>query len=851
MIPLQLRISGFLSYREPAELDFTAFDLACISGRNGAGKSALLDAITFALFGQARRRDDALINTHAASAEVALTFQYEGETFRVQRTIPRGKTTTLEFQLRDDGGWRPLTERTLRETQARIEKVLRLDYETFVTASFFLQGRADQFAQQNPGRRKEVLGSILGLEVWESYKARASEQRRVIETSVSELENRIQEANAELSDEEARQQRLRELTVDLDRLSTGRAAQEAALDGLRKTRAAIEEQSRLQKLLEQNLERSRARLADVETRISAKMASRDSLLQLGSRADEISRAYEGWQEAQRRIEGFDEIAARYGEEAAGRPPLLAAIAAEQARLEQERRTLQARSTEISNNANSLATLKEQLAALEKDLQQLDLRLAERQGLEANAQQGRSRQAELKTRNLQLKAEMDDLRGRIEKLTSTRGAECPLCGQALDKRHRAETIATLEHDGKIRAKSYRDNTKELGLLAETLARQEAELRELTEVEKERVEKTAVRSRLGERAHGLEESQKEWSSSLRQRLEQITAMLTDANFAPGPRKELDEIERRLAALGYDSAAHDNARRQRAQLAAAPAEFSRLQTAREVQKQIEDELRGLDAELASSREELASLEHQYRAVTEQIRALTPSAPDLLQAEASLRELREQENQVRDEVGAARQRVEILDMVRVRASEYSTTRDELQGKVVRLRTLERAFGREGVPALLIEEALPQIEAKANEVLDRLSDGQLSVRFVTLAAYKDKKRDDRRETLDILIGDGAGVREYEMYSGGEAFRVNFAIRLALSEILAQRKGARLQTLVIDEGFGSQDVQGRQRLIEAINLVRSDFAKIIVITHLEELKDAFPTRIEVEKSERGSFLQVS
>ncbi len=89
------------------------------------------------------------------------------------------------------------------------------------------------------------------------------------------------------------------------------------------------------------------------------------------------------------------------------------------------------------------------------------------------------------------------------------------------------------------------------------------------------------------------------------------------------------------------------------------------------------------------------------------------------------------------------------------------------------------------------------------------------------------------------------MFSGGEAFRVNFAIRLALSEVLARRAGARLQTLVIDEGFGSQDALGRQRLIEAINLVRGDFAKILVITHIDELKDAFPNRIEVEKTPRG------
>jgi len=131
-----------------------------------------------------------------------------------------------------------------------------------------------------------------------------------------------------------------------------------------------------------------------------------------------------------------------------------------------------------------------------------------------------------------------------------------------------------------------------------------------------------------------------------------------------------------------------------------------------------------------------------------------------------------------------------------------------------------------------------------------MSIRFVTQAEYKDKKRGDLRETLEIQISDSAGIRNYEMYSGGEAFRVNFAIRLALSEVLSQRKGARLQTLVIDEGFGSQDARGRQRLIEAINLVKDDFAKILVITHLDELKDAFPTRIEVEKTERGSMVQV-
>jgi exonuclease SbcC len=144
----------------------------------------------------------------------------------------------------------------------------------------------------------------------------------------------------------------------------------------------------------------------------------------------------------------------------------------------------------------------------------------------------------------------------------------------------------------------------------------------------------------------------------------------------------------------------------------------------------------------------------------------------------------------------------------------------------------------------------KANQILGRLSDDSMHLHFETQARYKDEKRKELRETLEIQVSDGAGLRDYEMYSGGEAFRVNFAIRLALSEVLAQRKGARLQMLVIDEGFGSQDALGRQRLIQAINAVKDDFAKILVITHLEELKDAFPTRIEVEKTEMGSRVMV-
>ena len=162
----------------------------------------------------------------------------------------------------------------------------------------------------------------------------------------------------------------------------------------------------------------------------------------------------------------------------------------------------------------------------------------------------------------------------------------------------------------------------------------------------------------------------------------------------------------------------------------------------------------------------------------------------------------------------------------------------------LSVAFGKGGIQALLIEQALPELEAQANELLGRITEHRMSLKLET--QRESRTGGDPRETLDIKISDELGTRSYEMYSGGEAFRINFALRIALSKLLAHRSGAPLPTLFIDEGFGTQDASGRDRLIEAIRAIESDFQKIIVITHIEELKEAFPVRIEVSKTSQGS-----
>lgn len=859
MIPLHLRISGFLSYRDSAELDFDSINLACISGHNGAGKSSLLDAFTWSLFGEARGRGADVINLNqdVKAAEVALTFAYEGYVYRVQRTLPRGKSTVLEFQVLDggerkaEGGtWRPLTEKTTRETQARIEQTLQLDYETFINASFFLQGKADQFTQKKASERKSILGTILGLEIWDTYKERTAERRKSIERDVDEIDGRIAEIDAELAEEDERKRRLEELEGTLNQLSAARAAQESALETIKKNAAVLNEQRKLLETLERTLEKSRASLAGLESRLAEKESELTSYADLVTRAKEIESAYKSWQKARADAEKMNQVAAQFREHDEKRQPLLREIEVEKVKLEQEAGELDRKWKAVSDQLGEVEQFQGQLEAARTSLQEAESRVNERVELEASRNEARERQAALKVENETLRVQMEELKRRIDALKVADGAECPLCGQPLSEAHRKSTLKQLEAEGKDKGDAFRANKKEMDDLEKQIADYASRIAQLSNADADRLRFSNSISQLTTRLETVQKQNTEWEKTGAKRLKEIEKILGSGKYASQAQRALKLLDKELAKLGYDVSAHEVKRAEELELREIEEDYRKLDSAREVSKRIESEIKELGEERRKKKEEADEQERNYTDAVVQLAESEAGVPSLNEAESKLFELREEENRVRDEAGAARQRVEVLSTLRQRKMDYGAQREELNQNILRHKSLERAFGKDGVPALLIEQALPQIEQKANDLLDRLSDGQMSIRFVTQAEYKDKKRDDLKETLDIQISDASGTRDYEMYSGGEAFRVNFAIRLALSEILAQRKGARLQTLVIDEGFGSQDVQGRQRLIEAINAVKNDFEKIFIITHLDELKDAFPNRIEIEKTERGSTVRV-
>lgn len=868
MIPLRLSLSGFLSYRQAVEIDFTSITLACISGANGAGKSSLLDAITWVLFGQARRRDDAVINAFEDYATVELEFYYEGNVYRVQRVKERNKPAVLEFHLlqsphmddfdiyslaqtpREAYLWKPLTESTLRETEARIRQILRLDYETFVNASFFLQGKADQFTQQRPADRKRILSSILGLDVWEEYRQRTAERRKQVEVEIGRLEGHLQEMQAELKEENERRQRLLEVEKDLARVEHLLSSKEKLLESARKEQAALEMRMRHVAYLKEQWEKADQSHEELGQQLEERLRERTRLNNILRHAQEIRHGYSAWKHAKSQLEAWEQVAQQFHQQEALRQKPLEAIHKEQARLEQERETLRTKQRQVEDLVEDAERLSKEIAGLENQRCALEAEYKQKETLEAELRHAWEASAALKKENENLKKEMHELEQRIQQLSLVEGAQCPLCGQPLGAEERQSLLESLQSQGKKLGNRFRENKSELAKISLRIDEMQREIDRFSIREKE---SKALEQRLAachEREEHLQEQIEAWQNTEQPRLEEVERLLNEGLFAIEARQELNAIEARLKEIGYDPEAHDAARRDEMEGRVFETQYLELEKAQASLEAVQREISALQQRFTQSDQDVKSFETAFREANIELDKARAQATDIQVVEREYYQVKEEASRLREAVGQARQRVEVLEDLKKRLKEYQATREAYATQVTHYRVLERAFGKDGVPALLIEQALPELQSKANEILERLSGGSMTVEFVTQTAYKDKHREDLRETLDIRISDNAGVREYEMFSGGEAFRVDFAIRMALSEVLAQRAGARLQMLVIDEGFGSQDSQGRQRLIEAINSVRQDFAKILVITHLEELKDAFPTRIEVEKTLQGSMVQI-
>ena len=319
-----------------------------------------------------------------------------------------------------------------------------------------------------------------------------------------------------------------------------------------------------------------------------------------------------------------------------------------------------------------------------------------------------------------------------------------------------------------------------------------------------------------------------------------------------RQINAIDLQLQELGYDRTVHQNLltslRSQSWQF-----KYQELQKAQQEYSPTQKKLIELDRLLQTRLQEKKNSYEQLQHHLAQKETITDNRQEIQTLDLQIHQRRQQLDESISRSGRLQQSLTQIDNLKVQYQDTGKQLREYEKQYRIYQELTQAFGKNGIQALTIENILPQLEAETNQILARLTGNQFHVQFLTQKASKgtSKKKTKLIDTLDIVIADAGGTRPYETYSGGEAFRINFSVRLALAKLLAQRSGTSLQMLIVDEGFGTQDTEGCDRLIGAINAIASDFACILTVTHMPRFKEAFQTRIEVYKSDRGSYLQVS
>jgi len=852
MVPISLRLRNFLSYgEEDRVLDFRRFRTACLSGSNGEGKSALLDAITWVLWGIARGieqpGDDDLIRAvpDADEAYVQLQFATDYGQYRVTRRLRRGGAHRLELEVIDGDTARPMAEKE-SDPQDAISRIVGIDYRGFISSSFILQGRADEFTRQTPSERRRILTDLLGLSRYAPIEQRSRERAQEAKSAARSR----REESVRLRDELAREPEYRS-ALERARAASEASATEVAECEQRRDQAhgdleTVRAQVAAGVGLRERLDAMRAEQQDLEEQMEAFRARIAEHQKVVAHSDEISNGHRRLLEARAQEQDHAARSQEAGRLEERRRALESEIDAQRLRLEvetavvvQEERRLAA---EVEASRSALEQL-EQVAAERESLVKLFAVLKRRRSRHQRHQDEVTR---LQERQAALTAEMEMATRRLALLTEAH-AQCPVCRKPLDVAERERLVA------EIRAQES-ENQKALRSLERATARAEGKAEssasDAAEVERRLGALGALEQRLGELRRRAEEHHQ-----MAARLETVRATaaeaqrrLAEADFAVEARAGLAAVCEQLARVGYDRVAHESSTRLAAALAPFEQRRAQLAAAERALAADASALEPLERTAAARAQEIADLSRRFEQAETAAAALAEAERRAQQAEAALRSTRDRGIRAAAEAAAAEERLARFDAMRERLDACAAEAKTFEEESALYDELAQAFGSGGIHADVIEVAAAEIAREADDLLMRLTDGRMTVAIDAGAGGSEA---GNGRGLYIRVCDELGTRRYELLSEGEAFRVDFSVRLGLSRVLARRVGGPLRMLVVDEGFGGQDARGRRHLLQALRAVEADFEKILVVTHDEPLRDTFEHRIEVTKDEQGShFVQV-
>ena len=862
MIPLRLSVKNFMCYRDDVPpLHFESIHVACLCGDNGHGKTALLDAITWALWGIARAtptgtgtvnalRMSDLVHMGQTDMSVELDFTTGDQLYRVVRrhtvsTGGRNSRTTLELQIAADEGkekFRSVSRNTVRETNARISEILNMDFKTFINTAYLAQGQADLFTTSTPAERKRCLAEVLDLSYYQRLSEDANARSRHIHTEIQQALTAIDLHSEETARKPEYERSLSNVKARIAEAAPQVEAQRKQVESLRS------EVQRLQALesefttLQQRMKSAGGDILRLERQVSADTERIAAYEVTIANAPQILDGHKALQSAQSELDRLNTALSEKSSLDARHATLTQAIVRQEERITSTHKTLQHRiSADLEPRVSRLSEIRKRQAAL----QQRHAALSEQSGaIETQREDADAIAASvqvLERDNERLLEQMQDTRQKFDMLEQGE-ATCPLCNQALGEDGQQHLRAEYRRVGVESRKSYNENLTRIDALK---GRHKAAATELAAMQAKH--NSAGRALAADEAN-LARDERE-SLQAQDELQKASAALADAQrtlqakaFALNERKEIADLDRAIAALEYDTEAHQQARRQVNELRHFEAEHHALNEAQSNLPGVSEALQTGRQMLAERQKEVAASEERIAGLKQDMESLPSLTTSLSTAISHGERLEGELRQAEIDRGVLENNISRCEKLEAETRTLEQERRRLARDKSIYDELTVAFGKNGIQALVIESAIPQLQDDANEILARVTENRMHLKL--------ELDESTSEQLEIRIADELGTRDYLTFSGGEAFRINFALRIALSRLLARRSGAPLPVLFIDEGFGSQDRSGQERLTEAIQSIQDEFEKIIVITHIDQMKEAFPVRIEVSKGERGSTFSI-
>lgn len=901
MIPSKLELKNFICYPDSIQtVSFDDYSMICLSGKNGNGKSALLDAITWVLWGQARKTsgvakaDDGLLRLGQTRMMVSLEFKLGLARYRVRREYAKtyGKPyAALDFEIfnQQTNAFVSLTDKTIRATQDKIERCIGLNFDTFINSAFLKQGQSNEFSKKTAKERKQILTDILGLSKYTKLQQLAlekmrnnNEEKRVLlkveeqrmqelageiglleqhgqeqkklvscNASLGQVTNQINEleANKKNIDDQMREYAL--LQKDMAALVERQQEREVALRALVKQWKQVHYQALLLPHIP-SLTEERAKLAIQEKKM---LQEQQRMLVL---QEQLLMAKERYQKQEMVLRTDQDLRMNQ---------LRLDFSKHEHALKQIRTDLQ-RKTDVIKQGTQV------IKQLEQSADHLQQQLIQRATIESTLASVRAQFDKRKTfystmvqmgnrLNLDLKA----LQAKCGGFESSDTPTCPLCEQFLSVEKKQQLHQELASQGLFLNHQLDRLKKVIPALKELLVKQHQQLENL---EKQLLACNDNMLKDRELKHQISLRQEERTRVMAE-VEQINAEILVHE------KAIDIVRQQLVAAEQAAAQRADDPSLviiRKEIKLLEDDRNRLQIHQEQYAQLQEALKKLDQAIEQCqylRHDLERQDERKMLITEQIIHLKKIQQRKAQLQITLSQVQEQyaaldqlnermqqliiertsltaiKEQLLPLVGNLESSLQRLAVLKQDQEQHKKIIGELDDEIGSYQALATAFSKDGIQALLIEEVIPEIETEANAILAKLTNNQSQI-FVE--SLRDLKSGGVKETLDIKIADNIGIRPYEMFSGGEAFRIDFALRIAISKLLARRAGTSLQTLIIDEGFGSQDEDGLARLMDSLHLIQHDFSKVIIVSHLAEFKDNFPVHFVVEKGAAGSTIRI-